>query len=136
MGRGAEASCLAGACFAAVEGGGGRVQERVFSLEDGGQPLKGKTPGGSPQPNEDPVEKSQQQQSANGSSATINIKDYQLGFSAAKPSLSGRHPCLSTTARKLPEVPRRSRPQFWHPSRPLWSCRKPRVCVGSETVPD
>ena len=30
--RGAQASCLAGACFAAVDGGGGRVQERVFPL--------------------------------------------------------------------------------------------------------
>ena len=95
-----------------------------LSLEDGGQPLEGATPGGSPQPNEEPVEKSEQQSTscvASTSSATINIEIKQCVFSAAKPSLSGRHPRVPTTASKLPTVPQRPRPQCWHPSQPLWS---------------
>merc|ERR1712037_849717 len=126
----------------AAVGGVGRVQERgslSLSLEDGGQPLEGATPGGSPQPNEEPVEKSEQQSASCGacsSSATIAIEVDQRWFSATKPSFSVGHPRLSTTASKLPAVPPRPRPQCRHPSRPLRPCWEPRVCVGSEAAPD
>ena len=102
-------------------------------LEDGGQPFQGKTSGGSPQPDEEPVEKFKQSSNcASSRNGGLHIEVEQRGLCASKSSDSGGHTLLSTVARKLPAVPQTSRRQRWHSSQPLWPRWEPQVCAGGE----